>query len=64
KTAEQSDAFAEHYWQYVRDDPHVAMAHAGIGQAIASWPLPEEGDAAAVLHERHRLAERARHRQR
>jgi hypothetical protein len=64
KTAEKSDTFAEHYWRYVHDDPQVAMAHAGIKQTIASWPVPEERDAATLLHERHSLAERARHRQR
>lgn len=64
KVVEKSDAFAEHYWRYVRDDPQVAMAHAEIKRAIASWPLPEEDNAATLLHERHRLAEKARHRQR
>lgn len=63
-TPESSGAFAEHYWPYVRDDPHVAMAHAAVKQAIASWPKPDQPDAATQLHERHRLAEKARHRER
>ena len=61
KTTE-GDPFAVRYWPYVQDDPHVAMAHAGIKQAIASWPLPQAADAATRLHERHRLAEKAQHR--
>lgn len=55
------DPFAQHYWAYVHDDPHVAMAHAGVKQAIKPWPRPEKDDAASLLHERHRLAEKARH---
>jgi hypothetical protein len=56
--------FAERYWPYVQDDPHVAMAHAAVKRTLASWPLPEDADAATQLHERHRLAEKARHRAR
>lgn len=64
KTKEAANPFAEHYWPYVQHDPHVAMAHAAVKQTMASWPLPEEADGATLLHERHRLAERARHRPR
>ena len=32
------DEFAQRYWPYVHQDPHVAMAHAAIKQAIAAWP--------------------------
>ena len=53
--------FTQRYWSYVHDDPHVAMAHAGVKQAIAGWSQPQAGDAARLLHERHRLAEKARH---
>lgn len=53
--------FAQRYWKYVHDDPQVAMAHAGVKQAIAAWPRPVQDDAAGLLHERHRLAEKARH---
>ena len=56
------DAFAQHYWPYLHDDPHVAMAHAGVKRALESWPRPPNMDAASLLHERHRLAEKARHR--
>ena len=61
KIAEAADSFSAHYQRYLQSDPHVAMAHAGIRQALAAWPLPEETDGAAALHERHRLAEKARH---
>ena len=57
-------SFAEHYWPYVQDDPHVAMAHAGVKHALASWPPPADADAATLLHHRHLLAEKARHRSR
>lgn len=40
KTVPAADSFAAHYWPYVQDDPHVAMTHAGVKLAIASWPLP------------------------
>ena len=64
KPKDPGHAFAERYWPYVQDDPHVAMAHAAVKQAIAGWPLPEHSDTATQLHERHRLAEKARHRPR
>jgi hypothetical protein len=62
KTPADAGSFSQYYLRYVQDDPQVAMAHAGIKQIIGSWPLPEETDEAALLHERHRLAEKARHR--
>lgn len=62
KSDEMAHAFAQRYWPAVHADPHVAMAHAGVKQALASWPRPEKGDAGSLLHERHLLAEKARHR--
>ena len=59
---ESGDAFAQRYWPYLHDDPYVAMAHAGVKRALAKWPRPQKTDAASLLHERHRLAEKARHR--
>ena len=59
--ANTASPFAQRYWSYVHDDPHAAMAHAGVKQAIAAWPRLEQGDSARLLHERHRLAEKARH---
>ena len=32
------DEFAQHYWPYVQQDPHVAMAHGALRQALARWP--------------------------
>jgi hypothetical protein len=63
-TAGDTHPFAQRYWPYVQDDPHVAMAHAAVKQAVSSWPLPEPNDAATRMHERHRFAEKARHRKR
>lgn len=62
KSDELAHAFAQHYWPAVHADPHVAMAHAGVKRALESWPRPEKNDAASLLHERHQLAEKARHR--
>jgi hypothetical protein len=62
KAPESAHAFAQRYWPYVQEDPHVAMAHAGVKRALESWPKPEKADAASLLHERHQLAEKARHR--
>ncbi len=62
--SESGDGFSQHYWPYLQDDPHVVMAHAGVKRALVSWPRPQKTDAASLLHERHRLAEKARHRAR
>ncbi len=64
KSPESGDTFAQRYWPYLHDDPHVAMAHSGVKRALAKWPRPQKSDAASVLHERHRLSEKARHRTR
>ncbi|MCE9641311.1 MAG: hypothetical protein K8S22_14400 [Betaproteobacteria bacterium] len=61
KAPDPGSPFAQRYWTYVHADPHTAMAHAGVKQAIAAWPRPPQDDAAGLLHERHRLAEKARH---
>jgi hypothetical protein len=61
KTPQSAHAFAQRYWPCVQDDPHVAMAHAGVKRALGELPRPENVDAASLLHERHRLAEKARH---
>ncbi len=54
-------AFAARYWHYVHDEPQVALAHAAVKQVLSGWPPPAKTDAASVLHERHRLTEKARH---
>jgi hypothetical protein len=64
KESEPGNAFAQHYWPYVHDDPHVAMAHAAVKQALVAWPRPIQEDAASFLHARHLLTEKARHRKR
>lgn len=53
-------AFAKRYWSHVHADPNVAIAHAAVKQALSVWP-PTEMNAAELLKERHRLAEKARH---
>lgn len=64
KVSDSGNSFAQRYWPYVHDDPHVAMAHAGVKQALEAWPRPIEEDAASLLHARHLLTEKARHRTR
>lgn len=52
--------FAKRYWSHVHADPNVAIAHAAVRQALSAWPSAGL-DAAELLKERHRLAEKARH---
>ena len=54
------DAFAQRYWPYVQDDPHVAMAHADVKRALDAWPRPQKRDAAGRASERQRLADTVR----
>ena len=61
KSSEPVGPFAQHYWPCVQNDPLVAMAHAGLKQAVDGWPRPQPDDQASLLHERHLLAEKARH---
>jgi len=60
KDSELDNAFARHYWPYVQNDPHVAMAHAGVKQALVAWPRPTQQDASDFLHAGHLLSEKAR----
>jgi hypothetical protein len=64
KESEPDNTFTQRYWPYVQDDPRVAMAHAGVKQALVAWPRPIREDAASLLHARHLLTEKARHRTR
>jgi hypothetical protein len=64
RESEPGNAFAQRYWSYVHEDPRVAMSHAGVKQALAAWPRPIQEDAASLLHARHLLSEKARHRMR
>jgi hypothetical protein len=59
-TPASAHAFGRRYWPYVQDDPHVAMAHAAVKKTLEGWAAPERDDAASLLHERHRLAVKAR----
>ena len=57
-----ASGFAERYWPYVHDDPHVAIAHGEVRQAIGRLPAPTDVDEAEALHARHGWAEARRHR--
>lgn len=61
REGEAAGVFAQRYWPYLQADPHVAMAHAAVKQALSAWPAAEKSDAASRLHARHVLAERAKH---
>lgn len=54
--------FGARYWPYVQDDPHVAMAHGEVRQAIGRLPDAHDVDEAGALHARHGWAEARRHR--
>ena len=54
--------FAARYWPYVHDEPHVAIAHAAVRQAIDRLPDPAQVSEADALHARHGWAEARRHR--
>ena len=56
-TPESQEAFAQRYWAYVHDEPHVAMAHAGVKQALNAFPA-QDGDAGRG-ERRRELAEHA-----
>ena len=62
--AQVAGAFAQRYWPYVHDDPHVAMAHAGVKKALQSWPAAGAADDGEWLHHRHLIAEAMRQRRR
>jgi hypothetical protein len=47
-----STPFAQRYWTYVHDDPHVAMAHAGVKQALNLWPPSDPGAQSGADHRR------------
>jgi hypothetical protein len=43
--------FQVRYWQYVHEDPEVAMAHASLRQALQALPAPAKGGRKAMsLH--------------
>jgi len=62
--ATPAGSFAQHYWPYVQDDPHVAMAHAALKQSIVSWPALDKGNTVKRMGERERLASKVRERPR
>jgi hypothetical protein len=57
--AAEAHPFAQHYWPSVHEDPDVAVAHADLRRALNAWP--PTNDPAQWLHERHQLAEYAKH---
>jgi hypothetical protein len=54
--------FATRYWEYVHDDPQVAIAHGEVRQTLDRLPALTDVDEAQVMHERHRWTEVRRHR--
>ena len=56
-----SPQFTTRYVPLLHEEPQVTMAHAGVKQAIVTWPTPGEGGAARLLHERHVIAEMVKH---
>ena len=46
--AQAATPFQARYWQYVHEDPEVAMAHASLRQALQALPAPAEGGREAM----------------
>jgi hypothetical protein len=55
-------AFTERYWHFVHGEPQVAIAHAGVRQALDRLPAPGDVDEGDALHERHGWTAARRHR--
>ena len=62
RPSEAPSAFAERYWPYVQDDPHVAMAHGELKRALSSWPAPAKADRESLSTHRTAVRDRARER--
>ena len=56
-TPDSGGPFAQRYWVYVHDEPNVAIAHAGVKQALNKFP-PVAADASGADRRRH-LADQA-----
>lgn len=56
-TPDSGGAFAQRYWGYVHDEPNVAMAHAGVKQALNA--LPRNAAGASPADRRRDLADQA-----
>ena len=41
--AQAATPFQERYWRFVHEDPNVAMAHAGLRQALQALPFAPAG---------------------
>ena len=61
KAGTDSD-FATRYWEYVHDDPQVAITHGEVRQTLDRLPAMTDVDEAQAMHERHRWTEVRRHR--
>jgi hypothetical protein len=59
-----SEEFSQRYWPIMLEDAEVTMCHAGVKQAVSSWPRSGNGDESRAMHERHLLAEMVRQRHR
>jgi len=59
-----SEEFTGRYWPLMLEDPEVTMCHAGVKQAVSSWPRSGNGGEAGHMHERHLLAEMVKQRHR
>jgi hypothetical protein len=55
-----SRPFAARYWPYVHDDPHVAIAHGAVKQALNAWPRPEQHESGSAAERRRELSVKAR----
>ena len=57
--AQAATPFQARYWQYVHEDPQVAMAHASLRQALQVLPAPAAGGRDAMSRHRQSLPSRS-----
>jgi hypothetical protein len=56
---ETAGPFAQRYWEVMRQDPEVTMAHAAVRQALQGWPAPA-ADAPSLVEHRERITQQRR----
>lgn len=61
-TAERSPALGENYLLALQESASVAFAHGQVVQTLKLFPSPDSASTSELLHVRHQIAEKKRHR--
>lgn len=61
-SAERPPALGEKYLQALQESPSAAVAHGQVVQTLRLFPLPDPSSISELLHLRHQIAEKKRHR--